>query len=126
MESKWHLLSLDDISRELGVSIEKGLSGEEVIKRRKQHGPNNLPEGKKLHWWQLFLRQFINPLVLILMIAALLTLWLKEFIDMSVIMLAVLVNVSIGFWQEFISNKIFEKLQAIVKVEARVKRNGRI
>lgn len=126
MESKWHLLSLDDIAKEFVVITEQGLSEEEVVERRKKYGPNNLPQGKKLHWWQLFLRQFINPLVFILLIAAGMTLWLKEYIDMSVILLSVGVNASIGFWQEFRSNKIFERLQAIVKVEARVRRGGRV
>ena len=107
MESKWYEMSLEEIGVGLKVNIEKGLSPEEVAERRKQYGSNKLPEGKKLHWWQLFLGQFVNPLVFILIIAAFLTLWLKEFIDTSVIMLAVLVNVSIGFWQEFRSNKIF-------------------
>jgi calcium-translocating P-type ATPase len=91
-----------------------------------QFGPNELPKGKKLHWWQLFLRQFKNPLIFILLVAGAITFWLAHYVDTIVISLAVLVNVVIGFWQEFRSNRIFEKLQAIVAARSRVYRNGKM
>lgn len=125
MESRWHLLSLDDIAKEFKANFDGGLSQEEAVESRKKYGANKLPKGKKLHWWQLFFRQLKSPLVFILLIAAGMTFWLDELIDMSVILMAVSVNVLIGFWQEFRSNRVFEKLQAIVKVEARVKRGGK-
>ena len=120
----WYKIPIEEIKKELSVDIAKGLSKEEVTKRRSLYGPNILPRGKKLHAWQLFLRQFFNPLVIILLISAGLTFWLHEYIDFTVITLAVFVNVIIGFWQEYKSNQIFEKMNKLVEVTARVLRDG--
>lgn len=122
----WYQTPLEELKEEFTVDIENGLSSEEVKKRKETYGPNTLPRGKKVHAWQLFLRQFLNPLIIILLIAAGLTAWLHEYLDFTVIMLAVLVNVSIGFWQEFKSNQIFEKMNKLVEVHARVIRDGKL
>ncbi|MAZ41126.1 hypothetical protein CL654_03350 [bacterium] len=124
VNKNWYQMPLEDIKRHFSVDVTKGLTKEEVQKRYEQYGPNKLPQGKKLHAWQLFLRQFLNPLIIILLIAAGLTAWLHEYLDFTVIMLAVLVNVLIGFWQEFKSNQIFEKMNKLVEVRARVIRDG--
>ena len=126
MENFWHAKALLDIRQELATDFENGLSAGEVARRIRKSGYNDLPRGKKLHWWQFFLRQFYNPLVLILLIAAVLTFWLEEPIDTFVILLSVLVNVAIGFFQEYRSNRVFEKLKAIVMVDALVRRGGKI
>src|SRR3990167_3932335 len=96
MENFWHAKALLDIRQELATDFENGLSAGEVARRIRKSGYNDLPRGKKLHWWQFFLRQFYNPLVLILLVAAALTFWLEEPIDTFVILLSVLVNVAIG------------------------------
>ena len=132
---EWYAKSGADVLRELAVDAVRGLSNADITVRVKEHGRNVLPHGKQLTWWQLVLRQFINPLIAMLLIAAGLTLWLyfygervagKEspLIDFSVIMLAVSLNVAIGFWQEYKSSQIFQKLQQLVSSHARVMRNG--
>ena len=126
MTTNWQEKKLSEIVEDLSVDLARGLTDKEVQKRRLEFGPNLLPKGKKIQPWQFFLRQFINPLVLILLVAAFLTVSLNEMVDFYVISLAVLVNVSIGFWQEFRSNQIFEKLDKLVQVKARVKRNGEV
>ena len=122
----WHEISIEGVIKKLNTNPETGLSLEEVDLRTKKFGLNLLPRIKKTPSWLLFLRQFNNPLVIILLVAAVLTAWLKEYTDMSVIMAAVLVNTSIGFYQEFRSSNIFEKLRQIVKVRARVLRDKKI
>ncbi|MDO8516312.1 MAG: HAD-IC family P-type ATPase, partial [bacterium] len=124
--SPWYGRKLADISHEFGVRAETGLASSEIADRQQRYGLNEIPRGKKLHWWQLFLRQFKSPLIFILLIAAGMSLWLREYMDAAVIILAALVNVVIGFWQEFRSNNTFEKLQAIVKVSSRVRRDGKV
>lgn len=126
MPSPWYERKLDEILKEVRVDPAVGLSSSEVKEREVKYGMNLLPRGKKVLWWELFLRQFINPLILILLIAALLTISLDERVDFYVISLAVLVNISIGFWQEFRSNQIFEKLEKLVQARARVRRNAEI
>ena len=120
----WHHLELEEVLDRFSVDVAKGLENAEAEKRRGQYGFNVLPRGKKKTWWRFLLRQFKSPLVYILVIGAILTAWLGEYIDTSVILLAVAVNVAVGFWQEFRSNNILEHLQKIVKVSAYVIREG--
>ena len=122
----WYSRSAEDIFNELGVHPDTGLSADEVIARRVQYGTNEIPRGKKVQWWQLLFGQFKSPLIFILLIAAAMSAWLGETADAVVIMIAAIVNAAVGFWQEFRSNNTFEKLQAIIKVQSRVKRDGKI
>ena len=123
---EWHSLSLDAAQKELGGDIQKGLDADEVLKRQKRYGPNELPRGKKLHAWRFFLRQFKNPLIFILLTAAAITYALNEIVDTSVILIAVAVNAGVGFFQEFRSNRTFEALRQMIRATARVRRNGAI
>src|SRR3989344_635873 len=126
MAKIWHEKKLDQLIKDFSVDLRIGLTEKEVQKRKAEFGPNLLPRKKKVQPWEFFLRQFINPLVLILLVAALMTISLREMVDFYVISLAILVNISIGFWQEYKSNRTFEKLEKLVHVKARVKRNGEI
>ncbi len=120
----WHLLSADDTLEKLRTNAEKGLSQVQADARLEQEGMNVLPQGKEKHWWNFLLRQLKSPLVYILLLGALLSAWLGEWIDVSVIILAVLVNVAVGFWQEYRSSHILEKLSAIIQVKTYVLRDG--
>jgi len=122
--TNWYAKPISDVTSSLDVDTVKGLSKEEVLKRRSEFGPNVLPRGKKVYWWQIFLRQFKNPLIIILLAASLITFLLGENIDSIVILIAVAVNTAISFWQEFRSNNIFEKLQKLITFKAKVKRGG--
>lgn len=122
MEKPWHSANVEEIGRNLSSDFEKGLSDARVLEQRKIHGENVLPEGKKKRWWMLLLGQFKNTLVTILLVAALLTFSIAEYLDTTVITIAVLINVLIGFLQEYRSNTIFEKLLALVRIVATVKR----
>ena len=121
-----HALPLSDILDKFHVDPKNGLSSAGILLRQKECGLNALPRGIKKGPLRLFLGQFANPLVIILLISAALTFYIKDYADSTVIILAVLVNVTIGFWQEYRSNKIFEKLDAVIEVMARVRRNGKI
>lgn len=122
----WHAEKLDKILQILKVAPEQGLSEREAESRLLAWGKNQLPQGKRTTWWEMFLRQFASPLVYILLIAAILTWWIKEYTDMTVILLVVAVNAVIGFFQEYRANKIFEKLKAIVRIETLVVRDRKI
>jgi Ca2+-transporting ATPase len=119
----WHSLSIEKIFQELKTN-EKGLSFDEVIKRQKKYGQNKLPEEKRLTSLVIFLDQFKNPLILILIIAAFIALFLKEFIDFGVILVAVLINVIIGFLEENKSEKTLKQLTRMVKYYAKTIRQG--
>ena len=72
----WYQKPLSEILKEFSVGPLVGLTNEQVETKRLRYGPNVLPRGKSLRWWQLLLRQFVNPLVFILLIAAGLTIWI--------------------------------------------------
>ncbi len=104
--------------------LERGLSREAVVKRRAESGRNEL-EGKRPPTdWDFLVRQFKNPLVLVLVVAGLVTVWLQEFTDSAVIGLAVVVNTVLGFIQERNAQRGLEALQKVLTPRAMVRRDG--
>ncbi len=122
----WHNKTPQDILQEFKTDMRAGLSDIEARKRFDEKGPNVLPKGKELQWWNFFIRQFKSPLVYILIIAAVFTAVIQEWMDMVIIIAAVMVNVAVGFWQEFRSSNILQKLKALVQVNALVIRDGEL
>lgn len=122
--TNWHARPMSDVTDSFHVDTTKGLSKEEVLNRQKKYGLNTLPKGKEVHWWQILFYQFRNPLIIILLTAAIITFWLGEHLDTIVIGIAILLNITISFWQEFRSNNIFEKLQKLITIKTKVRRDG--
>ncbi|MCI0566540.1 HAD-IC family P-type ATPase, partial [bacterium] len=120
----WYQWKLEDILDDLESNAETGLSASLAEKKLREFGRNALPEGGKKSWLYFLLSQFKSPLVYILLIGAVLTFVLREWIDMAIILIAVLVNVLVGFWQEFKSNTILSKLKEVVSEKAYVIRDG--
>ncbi|MFA6981870.1 MAG: HAD-IC family P-type ATPase [Patescibacteria group bacterium] len=108
------------------INLETGLTDEEALRRYTEQGPNSLPEGKKQSALSIFISQLKSPLVYILVIAGLVTLFLKDYPDSVVIFLAVLVNTVFGFVQEQKAGKALEALKRLVHPHARVIRGGEI
>jgi Ca2+-transporting ATPase len=123
---KWYKFSLDELAGALNTDIKNGLSKGSLINAQNKYGVNILPKIKKTTWFQFLFRQFRSPLVYILLIGAFFTLYIREWVDLAVILLAVIVNVLVGFWQEFRSNDILEKLEDIIETSALVIRGGKI
>lgn len=102
-----------------------GLSEQEAKKRLIETGPNELKEYKRITKLRIFINQFKSPLIFILVIAGTVTLFLQDYIDSSVIFLAVIVNAALGFYQENKAENTLEHLRTYIKEEARVFRNGK-
>lgn len=114
----------EQILAEFSVSLQSGLSENQIIASKNTHGENVLPVARQKPAWLRFLLQFSQPLVLILIASALITLFLKEYTDSGVIFGVVLLNAIVGFIQE---NKAIASLEALKKsmqTEAVVVRNG--
>lgn len=116
----WHNLSYQTIAELLGTDLEKGLSEEEVKKRRKKFGLNIIPGEKPFSKTKIFLNQFRSPLIYILVFAAIITLLLGKWTDSLVIFLAVIINAFFGFWQENKVSNVLEKLKKAIKTKATV------
>lgn len=110
--TKWHSTPVTEAVKVLAVDPETGLSGEEVEKRRRLYGQNVLTPKKGKSAWLRFLLQFHQPLIYILLISALVTALLKEWIDSSVIFGVVLINSFVGFLQE---SKALNALAALAR-----------
>lgn len=119
----YYRLSVQETIDDLKTSL-KGLSQDDAQSRLHLYGANVLPRSSSFRLWKVLLSQLSSPLVYILVIAGIITLFIKEYVDMTIIFLSVSVNVGVGFWQEYSSNKILEKLASLIKVQALVKRDG--
>ena len=95
----------------------------EAEKKLKEFGFNELKAKKKNPWWKIILWQFSDTLVIILIIAAAITLFYWETADAIVILVIIALNAWIGFFQEFKTEKTLEALQWMVNPEARVIRD---
>ena len=101
-----------------------GLTNEEADKRLRQYGYNELPKEKKYTALIMFFNQFIDPLILLLIFAGILSLFLHEFIESIAIFTIVFLNAILGFFQEYRAEKVIKALEKISAPFARVLRNG--
>lgn len=120
----WYQNDSSQVLQQLG-SREEGLTPEEVEGKLQTHGPNALQEKKRASLIVLFARQFLNPLVGILIAAALVKLVLGSTLEGSVILGTVLFMVTIAFFQESKAEKAIEALKDLSSPQCRVRRNGK-
>ena len=122
----WHALPADNVARDLGVDPHVGLSSAEVARRLGRHGPNRLAETPSEPRWRAFLRQFRDLLILVLLVAAIVSLAVtREWETPVVIVLVVLLNATIGFAQESRAEASLEALKQMLVTTATVRRDGR-
>jgi len=119
-----HNISEDEVIKRLETDPKKGLDTEEVKRRQERFGPNLIATKKEKGPIIRFLLQFHQPLIYILLAAALVTALLEEWVDSGVIMGVVLINAAIGFIQESKALKALEALARTMVTEATVIRDG--
>lgn len=122
-QSEWHKLKTSQLLAQLKTN-DQGLDEAEAKKRLKSHGYNVLLAKKSLPAWKILTFQFKSALVYILLIGSVISFLFKEVVDGYVILLAVFLNVVIGFIQEYKANNSLEKLSQVIKQQAVVKRGG--
>lgn len=101
-----------------------GLSETEVEVRRKEYGLNALPARERPSRIAIFLSQFTNPLVYVILGAAVISLLLREFKDFYIIMAVVIFDAVLGYVQERQAEATYESLRKLVKPTATVVREG--
>lgn len=121
---KWHALRGDDVLRELAVDLTRGLSTDEVARRRDQHGWNMLAESPAEAWWKKLLGQFDDVVVWILLAAALISGAMGEWTDTAAIAAIVLLNAVLGYFQEERAERALAALQNLAAPLAKVLRDG--
>jgi Ca2+-transporting ATPase len=102
-----------------------GLSAEEVGIRRAQFGENRLPAEKGISVWSILLAQVKSPLVYIILVAALVSLIVGELGDFGIIMAVVVIDVILGFVQEYQAKRTYTALKGLLRPTTTVIRGGK-
>ena len=127
----WFQKDVKEVEEELQTNLEKGLSSEEVAKRKEKYGLNELKSKKKKSLFQKFLDQFKDFSIIILIIAAIVSGFVgvaegEGITDTIIILIVVVVNAIIGVTQESKAEKSLEALQKLTDHASKVIRNGEI
>lgn len=120
---KWARMSIKEVLKELKTS-ENGLNSDEAARRLETYGKNELVEEKKAGPLRMFLTQFMDILIILLILAAVASYFVGDVLDSAVILFVVVVNATVGFIQEYRAEKAMEKLKGLVSTEATVIRDG--
>ena len=130
-QNNWFNKNVEEVEKELETDLSKGLSNEEVQKRREKYGLNELKAKKKKSLFQKFLDQFKDFSIIILIIAAIVSgvVGVAEgegVTDTIIILIVVIVNAIIGVSQEAKAEKSLEALQRLTDHASKVIRNGEV
>ena len=123
-KQRWHTLERAQALSSLKSDQHRGLSGTEAAERLEKYGPNALSEGKKKTVLQVFLEQFKDLMVMILIAAALISLATGEAESTIVIFAVLILNAVLGTVQHFKAEKSLESLKAMSAPSAKVIRDG--
>ena len=124
MNSHWYQMTRDELFTKLKTD-ENGLTNKEANLRLEKFGNNTLPKKKKDSVLKIFLNEFKNPILILLLVAVIASLIGNEPIEALAIVLIVLVDVSLGTYQENKANNTAEALSRLVTVKTKVLRNGK-
>ncbi|XP_065517127.1 calcium-transporting ATPase type 2C member 2 [Lathamus discolor] len=116
----------EDLAKALNVDLQTGLSECSVLQRRLKHGWNEFSVENTEPIWKKYLDQFKNPLILLLLASALVSVITKEYEDAASITMAVLIVVTVAFIQEYRSEKSLEELNKLVPPECNCLREGKL
>lgn len=121
---EWYQISSDEALSKLDTDGSTGLSQSEAESRLEKYGPNELKEGKKKSFARRLLEEFMDPMIIILLLAAIVSAFAGEKIDSIIILAIVIINAVLSLTQE---GKAAESIEALKKISAptvRVIRDG--
>jgi len=121
----WHAKNPESIAKAFGSDLKSGLTTSRASLSLEEYSFNEIKTVKSFSLFKSLYNQLKNPLSFVLIIAFLLTLYLSEFMDALVILIALCVNVFIGLRQEKKASDIFDKLKSAQKESATVLREGK-
>jgi Ca2+-transporting ATPase len=120
----WHALEASNVVRALRTSPDAGLSSTEAEKRAVEFGPNELEEADRPSLFQMILEQFNNFIVIVLIVAAILSAVLGDYIEAIAIMAIVVLNAVLGVIQERRAEEALAALKRLAAPDAQVMRDG--
>lgn len=126
MQHDWYNKTVDQVSEELSVSLDEGLSDRKVNELINKYGYNELKEKEKETLLKKIFDQLKDFLVIILITASIVSVFVGEISDSIVIIAIVVVNAALGVVQEGKAEKALEALKKMSAPNAKVLRNGKI
>ncbi|KAM5467658.1 putative P-type Na(+) transporter [Microsporum ferrugineum] len=121
-----HTISIADTTRILRVDLQHGLSSTEASSRLERDGPNKIKSAEGVSMWKILLRQVSNSLTLVLLITMALSFGINDYIEGGVITAVILLNIVVGFVQDYRAEKTILSLQALSAPTCKTIRDGRI
>jgi len=101
-----------------------GLTTSEAARRLIESGPNEI-DLKRVSWLRILIRQFKSPFIYLLLVACLLSLLLGQWIDSLMVLLFLGINTTLGFYQEYHSEKTVQLLRRYLEIKTTVMRDGK-
>ena len=130
MSESWHALGAEEALERLDSSP-LGVDGHEASRRLAQYGPNEIAQAREISRLKIFLSQFLDVLVLVLLAAASISAAVgivqgtaEELYDAVVILVIVAFNATFGFFQEYKAERSIQALRALAAPQAHVVRQG--
>ena len=120
----WFARSPDEVAASLGVDPAAGLAAAQAAELLAKNGPNALPEEKPKPGWLRFLEQYRSYMQIILLVAALVSLLIKEWSTGVLLVLLTVLNAVVGLRQEGKAESAMNALKSMMKATARVRRDG--
>jgi len=120
----WHLLSVEEAVRRLASDAFSGLTLEQAGERRQRYGANEIREAKRRGPLAMFLGQFTDFMILVLIAAAVVSGLIGDLVDTLVIVAIVVLNAVIGFVQEYRAERAIAALRQMAALQAQVVRGG--
>ena len=122
----WHTFSIEKALREQGVDAATGLSQAEAESRLKQYGPNAFTAEKKESGFVAFLRQYKDPMQILLLVAAIASLFIQQWGTALLLVALTLLNAFMGLSQEGKAEASVAALQKMMIVKSKVRRGGQV
>lgn len=124
--ANWHQLETQEIIREFNTDPLTGLSQAEAASRREKYGPNELVDRGQKSPWRILWEQLTGVMIIILIISAVISIFLHEYIDAIVILIIVLLNAVLGFTQEYRAEQAMAALKKMAVPVVRTRRDGHV
>ena len=122
--NSWHARETEEVIQQFATPRDRGLSPEEAAHRLEVYGPNQLTEAPPTTFWQMLLEQFNNFVVILLIVAALVSAVLGDYLEAGAILAIVILNAALGVVQEHRAEQALAALRRLASPEAHVLRDG--
>src|SRR5688500_7923948 len=124
MVMNWYSISAEEVLKQIGSNV-NGLDDAAVQQKLAEHGKNELKAKKKINPVFIFFRQFVDVMILVLGVAAVISAFIGELSDTIVILIILILNAVIGFIQEYRAERAIEALQKMAAPSSHIIRNGK-